>query len=90
MPHSSRVFEGDGGAGSAGAFGARQPPPPGSRPGGSARAPGADAELAVTLGRLGEIAGRVARGFLVRFAQLFARQVLSAAIRVLARILFRR
>ena len=90
VPHSSRVFEGDGGAGSAGAFGARQPPPPGSRPGGSARAPGADAELAVTLGRLGEIAGRVARGFLVRFAQLFARQVLSAAIRVLARILFRR
>ena len=90
VPHSSRVFEGDGGAGSAGAFGARQPPPPGSRPGGSARAPGADAELAVTLGRLGEIAGRVARGFLVRFTQLFARQVLSAAIRVLARILFRR
>ena len=90
VPHSSRVFEGEGGAGSAGAFGARQPPPPGSRPGGSARAPGADAELAVTLGRLGEIAGRVARGFLVRFTQLFARQVLSAAIRVLARILFRR
>ena len=60
------------------------------RPGGSARAPGADSELAVTLGRLGQVAGRVARGFLARFAQLFARQVLSAAVRVLARILFRR
>ena len=89
VPHSSRVFEG-GKYETAGGFGGRAPPPPGSRPGGSARAPGADSELAVTLGRLGQVAGRVARGFLARFAQLFARQVLSAAVRVLARILFRR
>lgn len=87
VPHSSRVFEGGG-------FG--NPPPPGSKPGGGgrntggARAPGADSELAVVLGRLGEVAGRVARGFLARFAQLFARQMLSVAFRVLARILFRR
>jgi hypothetical protein len=87
VPHSSRVFEG-------GRF--QNPPPPGSKPGGGARntasprAPGADSELAVVLGRLGEIAGRVARGFLARFAQLFARQILTIAFRVLTRILFRR
>jgi hypothetical protein len=88
VPHSSRVFEG-------GRF--QNPPPPGSKPGGygrntgsSPRAPGADSELAVVLGRLGEIAGRVARGFLARFAQLFARQILTIAFRVLTRILFRR
>jgi hypothetical protein len=88
VPHSSRVFEG-------GRF--QNPPPPGSKPGGygwntgsSPRAPGADSELAVVLGRLGEIAGRVARGFLARFAQLFARQILTVAFRVLTRILFRR
>lgn len=88
VPHSSRVFEG-------GRF--QNPPPPGSKPGGAGRNTGsprapksADSELAVVLGRLGEIAGRVARGFLARFAQLFARQILTIAFRVLTRILFRR
>ena len=50
----------------------------------------ADSELATTLGRLGRVAGGIARGFLARFAHIFARQVLNAAFRVLARILFRR
>ena len=93
VPHSSRVFEGGGNGNAFGGFpfGARTPPPPGSRPGGNAgRAPGADSELATTLGRLGRVAGGIARGFLARFAHIFARQVLSAAFRVLARILFRR
>ena len=93
VPHSSRVFEGGGNGNAFGGFpfGARTPPPPGSRPGGNAgRAPGADSELATTLGRLGRVAGGIARGFLARFAHIFARQVLNAAFRVLARILFRR
>jgi len=91
VPHSSRVFEGGGNGNQFGGFGARAPPPPGSKPGGNAgRAPGADSELATTLGRLGRVAGGIARGFLARFAHIFARQVLNAAFRVLARILFRR
>ena len=91
VPHNSRVFEGGGNGNAFGGFGARAPPPPGSKPGGNAgRAPGADSELATTLGRLGRVAGGIARGFLARFAHIFARQVLNAAFRVLARILFRR
>ena len=60
-----------------GASGARSPPPPAGA--------GADA-----LARIGAVAGRVARAFVVRFAATFAQQLLRLAFRVLTRLLFRR
>ena len=82
QPHSSRVFaKGWGGTSynSSGGSNARPPPPPGG-----------NSELAVVLGRLGQIAGTVARGFLARFAQMFTRQILTMGLRLLLRIVFRR
>ena len=60
-----------------GASGADTPPPPAGA--------GADA-----LARIGAVAGRVARAFVVRFAATFAQQLLRLAFRVLTRLLFRR
>jgi len=60
-----------------GASGARSPPPPAGA--------GTDA-----LARIGAVAGRVARAFVVRFAATFAQQLLRLAFRVLTRLLFRR
>lgn len=62
---------------SGGASGARTPPPPAGAGEGA-------------LARLGAVAGRVARAFVVRFAATFAQQLLRLAFRVLTRLLFRR
>ena len=75
VPHNSRVFE-NGGWGS----NTRTPPPPGQ---------GSNSSH-VVLGGLGRVAGTLVRGFAVRFAQIFTRQVLAMALRVLVRVIFRR
>jgi hypothetical protein len=91
VPHSSRVFENEGNEGFSG-FGFGRAPPPGSNPGtrASSRPAGVNAELASVAGRLGRTVGLVARGFAARLAQVLTRQILTVALRVLARILFRR
>jgi hypothetical protein len=75
VPHNSRVFE-NGGWGS----NTRTPPPPGQ----------GSTSSHVVLGGLGRVAGTLVRGFAVRFAQIFTRQILAMALRVLVRVIFRR